>query len=193
MDKTAAVLFGKTRQSVLSILYDNPGRQFYLRQLARATGISPGAIQYELRNLVDADLVARKLDAGRAHYSANTAHPVFEELRSVLRKTSGIPGAIRQALDSRAGDIDLALIYGSVAKGWSRSQSDVDLLVVGRISFGDLVALLAPLEAQLSREISPRLYSVQEFRDRLQKKDRFLSGILTGPVAVLKGDPRDLG
>jgi predicted nucleotidyltransferase len=84
-------------------------------------------------------------------------------LRSILRKTSGIPGAIREGLEPRAKDIKFACIYGSVAKGTSRGASDMDLLVVGTLSFADLVQLPVQIEARLGREISPRLYAPGNF------------------------------
>ena len=91
MEATAAVLFGKTRQAVLALLFERPERAYYLRELARATGISPGALQHELGQLQKADLVTRSQDGNRVVYRANTAHPVFADLQSIVRKTCGLP------------------------------------------------------------------------------------------------------
>ena len=97
MEATAAVLFGKTRQAVLALLFEQPERAYYLRELARATGISPGALQHELGQLQKADLVGRSQDGNRVAYRANTAHPVFADLQSIVRKTCGLPAQITPA------------------------------------------------------------------------------------------------
>ena len=53
-------LFGRTRGALLAVLYGHVGESFYLRQLARRTEITLGAVQRELRQLVDSGLVTRK-------------------------------------------------------------------------------------------------------------------------------------
>lgn len=79
-------LFGRTRGAVLQVLYGHVEESFYLRQLARRTDITLGVAQRELRQLVDAGLVTRKI----VFYSANQACPVFEEMRSLVAKTVGV-------------------------------------------------------------------------------------------------------
>jgi predicted nucleotidyltransferase len=85
----------------------------------------------------------------------------------------------------------LALVYGSVAKGVNRSRSDVDVLVVGSLSFEKLMLLLRPVEERIGREISPRLFSEKEFKARLARRDRFLTSIMGGPVVMLMDKRND--
>ena len=72
MDSAAAVLFGKTRQAVLALLFDQPGASYYLRAMSRMSGIAPGPLQHELTHLHTADLVVRSQDGNRVTYQANT-------------------------------------------------------------------------------------------------------------------------
>ncbi len=190
-EKIAATLFGKTRQAVLTRLFEAPAQAFYLRELGRLTGISSGALKHELDALVDADLITRIEDGNRVNYHANQACPVFEELRSVILKTSGIPVLLRQALEPLRDQIDQAFIYGSLAGGKNQSRSDVDLMVVGRISFPDLIAALEPVERLIQREISSRLYGSAEFEERLTTGDRFLTGVIQGPRVPIMGERRE--
>lgn len=187
MDPVAATLFGKTRQAVLARLFDQPERSWYLRELSRQAGISPGALQQELVQLVDADLVLRAKDGNRVLYRANTAHPIFPDLQAIVRKTCGLPAQIKAALAPYSGQIRLATIYGSMAKGAGHALSDVDVLIVGEIEFETLVQIVAPLEEQLGREISIRLYAPEEFRVRRQAGDPFIHGILAGKHQILLG------
>lgn len=191
MERIAATLFGKTRRAVLAKLYLDPAREYRLRELARLTGISPGSVQHELKQLVAADLALRSENGTQITYRANAASPVYDELRALVEKTSGIEDLLRRALRPAAARIRLALIYGSIARGANRARSDLDLLVVGSIVFGDLVRLLGPVERKIGREVSPRLFSEKDFRERLGRGERFLKSVLQGPHTVLMGEVDD--
>jgi len=94
---------------------------------------------------------------------------------------------VRDALKPAAGRIRLAYIEGSITKGANRSRSDLDLLVVGGIAFGETMDLLRLAEQRIGREISPRLFSEKEFGLRRRKHDRFLISLGHGPKIVLMG------
>ncbi len=191
MERIADTLFGKTRQAVLAKLFLEPGREFRLREISRLVEISSGSVQHELRQLVEADLVRRSEQNGLVTYRANAASPIFAELRSIVEKTSGIEELVRKALEPAGPRIRLAFIYGSIAKGSSTSRSDLDVLVVGAITFGELMKLLGPVEEKIGREVSPRLFSEKEFTTRLKRDDRFLTSVMRGPRIMLIGDASD--
>ena len=191
MDLVATTLFGKARRVVLGQLFLDPQRDFRLRELARLGQSSPGALQHEIKQLVAADLVTRTEKNGLVTYRANARSPIHAELRAIIEKTSGIEGLLRQALLPFTREIRLAMIYGSIAKGVNTSASDLDLLVVGAIPFAALMKLVAPVEERIAREISPRVFSVEEFEARLGRKDRFLTAVMRGPKVVLIGSVDD--
>ena len=191
MDATAAILFGKTRQAVLAILFEQPDRTSYLRELARQTGISPGALQHELAQLHHADLIIRNQDGNRVTYRANTRHPIFAELQSIVQKTFGIPAQIKAALTPYEPHIRFAAIYGSIAKGLDHARSDVDLLVVGDINLEQTLAAILPVETRIGREISVRLYQPEEFRKRREEGEPFINNVLSGEHMKLIGTADD--
>lgn len=191
MDRLATTLFGKTRRNVLAKLFIEPQRDFRLRELARLTGISAGSVQHEIRQLVAADIVSRDEKGGLVTYRANPRCQIFEALRTIVEKTSGIDDLVREALQPAADRIRFAFIYGSIAKGVNRARSDLDLLVVGSIEFADLVGLLTSVEERIGREISPRLLSEKEFRLRLKRRDRFLTAVMEGPKIAVLGNSDD--
>jgi predicted nucleotidyltransferase len=192
MEQVATTLFGKTRRALLSRFYLEPERGFRLRELSRLTGISAGSVQHELKQLLQADLVTRAENGDLVTYRANQHSPVYGELRAIVEKTSGIDAMVRDALRKAQKKIRLAFIYGSIAKGANRSRSDLDLLVVGTLEFDALLDLLRPVEERIGREISPRLYSPEEFR-RKRATDRFLKSVLSGPTIPLIGKADDAG
>jgi DNA-binding Lrp family transcriptional regulator len=87
MDLGALTLFGRARYRVLACLYGLPASgALHLREIARRTGLSPAATQYELRRLLAAGLIAQAGATARPLYTANPRHPVAAELRDMLRK-----------------------------------------------------------------------------------------------------------
>lgn len=187
-------LFGRTRGALLAVLYGHIGESFYLRQLARRTDITLSAVQRELRQLVDAGLVTRETVGSQTFYSANEANPVFEEMRSIVTKTVGIHDVLLEALRPLHKKIDVAFVYGSTARSKEGRESDVDLIIVGRVQFADVIEHLADAQKVLSREINPTVYSAREFRSKVQ--GNFLKTVLAQKKLFLIGDEdelRDLG
>lgn len=186
----ADTLFGQTRSAVLSVLYGHIGESFYLRQLARLTGKSLGPVQREIRQLVDAGLVIRKINAARTLYSANPQSPVFSEIKNLVTKTVGMRDILYSALDGLQKKIAVAFVYGSVARSAEMASSDVDLMIVGTIEFDVIVAKLANAQKILNREINPTVYSVREFRSKLRAN--FLKNILASHKLFVIGDENEL-
>lgn len=191
MSNATDVLFGKTRQAVLARLFDLPERSYYLRELSRLSGISPGALQYELKQLHEADLVVRVKDGNRIAYRANSSHPIYPELQKLVHKTCGLANHIQGALEPLAGQISLAALYGSMAKHADHAHSDIDLLIVGEISLSQILDAVSPLESVFDREISVRIFHPDDFRQRRLEKQSFVQGVLNGPLEVLIGQIDD--
>jgi predicted nucleotidyltransferase len=191
MDAAANILFGKTRRAVLALLFEQPGRCFFLRELSRLTGISPGPLQHELSQLRKANLIVRAQDGNRVTYRANVAHPIFSDLQSIVHKTCGVPLLLEAALKPLAEQITFAAIYGSVAKGTNHARSDVDLLIVGSLGLDQATAAVVPVEDRIGREISVRLFFSEEYRRRRDQGDQFILGVLSGPITPILGNPDD--
>src|SRR5438105_15850651 len=108
-------LFGRTRGAVLSILYGHVGKGFYLRQLARLSNIALGPVQREIRQLDEAGLVSKKTIGTQTLYSANPESRAFREHNCLAPKTVGMHDVLAEALSSLLAEINLALLYRSLA------------------------------------------------------------------------------
>jgi len=183
-------LFGHTRAAVLAVLYGHVGDAFYLRQLARLTDISLGPVQREIRQLVEAGLVNKRTVGAQTLYSANQDSPVFHEIKNLVSKTVGMHDVLAAALSPLQNKINLAFVYGSVARARETERSDVDLMVVGNVDFGDVVEELAGAQKILNREINPTVYSVSEFRKKV--RENFLKTVLSDRKLFIIGDEDDL-
>jgi predicted nucleotidyltransferase len=184
----ADALFTTTQQRVLALLFGQPGRSFFATELIELTGSGSGAVQRELKRLTSSGLITVTPIGKQKHYQANPDSPVFAELRGLVLKTVALVEPIRQALEQIADRITLALLYGSVVKGTDTAASDIDLLIVAEgVTLEDIYAVLAPVEADLGRRISPTLYTPQEFAERKASNSAFLTRVLSGEHLVLIG------
>lgn len=188
----AAMLFSDYRRRVLGLLLLHPEDRYHLREIARLTGTVPGTLMRELAKLVDAGVLV-KLGVGRQmFYSANRDCPIFEELASILRKTSGLVDVLVDALLPSAPRIELAFVFGSLAADKATAGSDIDLMVVGDLGFSELVAALYPAQQTLGREINPKLYQPNEWREALASRSSFVRDVLRKPKLMVMGVMDDL-
>ena len=185
-------LFGKTRQAVLALLYGQADSSFYTKQILDAVKIGRGTVQRELKNLTDAGIITREVRGRQVYYRANEKCPLFNELKSIVRKTFGIADVIRQSLETVADKIRVAFIFGSVARSADDRKSDIDVMIVGRIPFGDVVSLLSPAEEKLAREVNSVVYPVAEFKQRVKEDHYFVKTVLEGEKIFLIGDESEL-
>lgn len=189
----ADLIFSDYRRRVLGLLLLHPETTYHVRELARLTGTSAGTLHKELSKLTKGGVLRRQEVGNQVRYGANRDCPIFEELASILRKTTGLVDVLADALSSVENQIDLAFVFGSLARGEQNSNSDVDVMVVGELGFADVVQLLHPVQEALRREINPAVYSLAEFRRRAASGDSFIQEVLTKPKLFVVGNENELG
>ena len=184
------LLLGRTRLSILSLLLPQPSRRLYLREIVRITGAGQGGVQRELEKLTRAGILTKTREGNLTYYGANRSNPVFEELRGLVEKTAGIAGSLRAALLPLADSIDHAFLYGSMARGDDRSESDIDLMVIGDVPFLGVVSAVSALQETLGREVNPTVFTLKEFRRRIEEGDHFLTRVMREERTDLIGGDR---
>ena len=185
-------LFGKTRQAVLALLYGRADSSFYTKQILDAVKSGRGTVQRELKNLTDTGIITREVGGRQVYYRANEKCPIFNELKSVVRKTFGVADVIRQSLATVADKIRVAFIFGSIASGAEGRASDIDLIIIGEVTFADAVSSLSKAQEILQREINPVVYSVAEFQKRIAERHHFVTDVLHGDKIFIIGGEDEL-
>lgn len=185
-------LFPEVRKKVLALLLGNPDRRWYLRDIERRTGLAVGTVKRELTGLTSAEIVTRSKDGNRTYYQANVNCPFFPELSGLLRKSTGLVDVLRQALKPLSNEITVAFIYGSFASDSARAASDVDLIVIGSCSFGDVVDAIYGSQEKIGREINPTVYPVKEWQEKLKGRHHFVNSVSKSPKLFVAGTEDDL-
>ena len=185
-------LFTKTQQRVLGLLYGKPDVRFYTNEILRLANMGRGTVRRELERLAEAGLLLQSRDGNQNYYQANPNNPIFNELVNITRKTFGIVDVIQNALSTLDSQIDLAFVYGSIAKSEDSASSDIDLLVVSKIALADLMEVLGDAEQSLNRDINPSIYTKAQIKSRLKQKNSFVTRVFDQPKMWIKGSEDEL-
>ncbi|TXE35186.1 nucleotidyltransferase domain-containing protein [Serratia marcescens] len=192
-DPMLELLFSEYRRKVLSLLFIEAGRAFHVREIARRTATQAGTLHKELSRLAESGILLRQRQGNQICYQANADCLIFPELAAIFRKVCGPAECLRQTLAAFGEAIERAFIFGSVASGKATAASDIDVLIVGKLSFAEVIQAVYPLQATLGREINPKLYSPEEWRAALAENSAFIQDIMQKPQLWIAGDKDDAG
>jgi len=182
-------LFTKTQRQILGLLYGKPDQSYYLNQIVRKADMGKGTIKRELESMCNAGLLTVTRLGNQVHYQANATNPIFHELKSITQKTFGVAGTVHFVLEPILPSVELAFIYGSIASGAENADSDVDVMLVANdLSYGEIIDLLTPAEKQLARTINPTIYTRNEFSERINSNQNFVTKVMNKPKIWLKGE-----
>lgn len=187
MENTRLVeLFGGLKRlQILRALFLNPGRPFRSRDLAELSGVSISFTNDMLNRWVTAGLVVKDVD-GRNVLFRSSADPLFGGLTDMLLRSDAMLDDIRDALPET---VEIAVIFGSVARGEEHAESDIDVLVLGAdISRIKINAVLSLVGEKHHRVINASVYSTEEFATMLREGNGFATTVASQKTIPLKGD-----
>lgn len=190
-DTLKALLGSRARAQLLTLFFVHPVEEFYVRQIAATTRLSPGHIHRELARLTQLGLLLPRRMGREKLYRVNEQHPLYPELKRMVYKTTAFGDVLREALTGIPG-VKAAFIYGSVPKGTERTGSDVDLFVLGSPDRAKLDAALSETEDLLGREVSLVSMTLEEWRRRRAAHEGFIEELLQSPKIFLVGDEQSL-
>jgi predicted nucleotidyltransferase len=188
-----ATIFGsKLRAKVLGWLFTHPDERYFVRQLTSLLEEDSTNVSRELARLEKTGILILTTEGKQKYYQANRESPIFNELHGLIVKTVGVADVLRTALEPALGQIEIAFIFGSIARSADDRRSDIDVMVVGEISFGDTVSLLSTAEEKLGREVNVVVYPISEFNQKVREDHYFVKTVLDGEKIFLIGDEHEL-
>jgi hypothetical protein len=159
-----SLITSRTRLKMLLKFFLNSHSKAHLRGLADEFGESTNAIRLELNNLSTAGYLVANGKGNIIEYCANTSHPLYPELRNLIRKYAGIDKIIDNIVTNainRLGQLEMAFITGDYAKG--KDSGIIDLVLVGNINQQSLLHYVERAEALIKRRVRTIVLSAEEF------------------------------
>jgi DNA-binding transcriptional ArsR family regulator len=185
---TGNALFTKTQQRVLGLLFGEPERRFYTNEIVRLANMGRGTVTRELERLETIGLMTSIREGNQRYYQVNQNCPIYPEVLSIVRKTSGIDGIILSALQPWHERILIAFIYGPIASGKEDVNSPVDLFIIAeKLAYGDVMLALNEAAKEAGRAINPSIYSREQIRRELTKGNAFINRVMRNPKLWVLG------
>ena len=146
-----SLITSKTRVKLLLKLFLNTKTTSHLRELEKEFGESSNSIRIELNRLIDAGLLTSEKIKNRKVYKANTRHPLFDDINSILRKMVGIDKIVDR-ITSQIGNLESAFLAGDFASG--RDSDTIELALIGEDLDRDYIEnLVGKAEKMIDRKI----------------------------------------
>jgi hypothetical protein len=159
------LITSKTRIKLLTRLFLNPETTGYLRGLADEFGESSNAIRLELNRFEEAKLLTAGMQGNKKIFRANTDHPLFSDINSILRKQLGLDHIIEKVAQN-LGDLHSVYLTGNYAGG--KPEGNLELLFVGNnIKTDYLEQLIQKAEKMISRNITTNILTEKEITTHL--------------------------
>ena len=146
-----SLITSKTRLS-FSEIFVNIANNGYLNSLANEFGESTNSVRKELNNLNSAGYLVKKVKNNKVIYSANSKHPLFSVMQSVVRRHLGIESIVEKVLNN-IGEIEKIILLGDYAKGID--SGTIDVLIVGKdIKKDYLDRINSKIENEINRKVN---------------------------------------
>ena len=178
---------------VLAVVLDTPDREFTFSELLERSGASRESVHRALLRGVDAGIINRRAVGNQFVYSANSASPIYPELKALVSKTHGANALITETLKAVGQPaVEVAFVYGSTASGSEHADSDIDVLVIGDITRVQLARKLRAAQESLRRRINAVAYRREDVMQRFAAHDAFFAEVWAQPKVMLIGYENDL-
>lgn len=190
-DQTMMLGSGALQRVILHfVLFPDASPHF--RELQRVVGGGVRSLHAALRRLEARSLVTSTGSGNRRLFHANADHPGWEALRRMVRAFVAPEEVLRAAVAGVPG-IRAAFVFGSVARGDARPDSDVDLFVVGdEIPRRAFARSVSESTSVLGREVNVVRYTGDDLRRSASQQRAFIREVASAPKRWVVGDERAL-
>jgi predicted nucleotidyltransferase len=161
----------------------NFNKSYYINEAAKLVKTSAGTAQRELERLVKSGFLTKEKKANLTYFKINAANPLLSDIKSIVNKTIGLEIILKEKL-SGIKNINFAFLFGSYARGDFKSDSDIDLYIIGEIREDNLYKEIRKIEEKIRREINYHLSTPEEFKKK-SKHSFFYKEILSKYILII--------
>ena len=153
------LISSKTRIKLLLKFFLNSNTTAYLRSLQSEFGESTNGIRVELNRMESAGMLKSETVGNKKVFQANTKHPLFKEINSIIMNYVGLDNIIENVVE-RLGDVQKVYLAGEFSKGLDSKV--IDLIFIGDIDKAYLISLIEKSEELIKRKIRYLVYSGED-------------------------------
>lgn len=154
----------KTRVKLLLKFFLNSETKSYLRHLEAEFNESTNAIRLELNKFEKAGMLVSEFEGNKKIFRANTKHPLFNDIHSIIKKYVGLDWIIDYVVKG-LGNVNSVYLTGGLADGIE--SSEIELLLIGKINEDYLKNICLSLEKKISKKIKYTIVDNQNTFDKL--------------------------
>ncbi len=169
------------RADIMSLLFNNPEEKFYVREIARLVSKNPSGVKRELDKLLEMDLVITEREGNLKYFNVNKNSPLFPELKGLIAKSLGLPGALKSVL--KAAEAKAAFIHGPYLN--NTKLPSLDLFIIS--DSNNLKKSLGDVEKRFGRRIHFTIMDPSEYKTKKKTGDRSLKKLLNAKRILLLG------
>ncbi|MBB6458884.1 ArsR family transcriptional regulator [Flammeovirga kamogawensis] len=157
-----ALITSKTRLKLLLKFFINPTNTSYLRGLATEFSESTNSVRVELNRLEKADMLMSFVEGNKKLFKANTKHPLYTDIQTIVLKYVGIDAIIEKVLNN-LGEVQKVFLVGDLANGINNKT--IELLIVGEVNEEYLQSTIHKVENTIKRSIRYTIESIPLFNE----------------------------
>lgn len=176
---------------VLLFFILHPQEVTYVMRIVRATGKTLIQVQRALMRLEESGLIKKILRGHKAYYQSNSSHSVFQDLKKVILRTIIFSDKIENEFSSIKHKITYGFIFGSTARNQDLAESDLDIFLIGKLTYEEAGLLSYPLSLELGREVNSVIYATNEFKKKVKEQDVFVTEVIQNPKIWLFGNEQE--
>ena len=192
MADLADIITSRVRIKILELFLSDTTEMYHVRGIVREIKEEINAVRRELERLETGGLLRKEPRGNRVYYWVRDDYPFFEDLLSMVSKTTGL-GADIISNRTKVGKLNLVMFSGKFTRKKDRKkEEEVDILVVGEVVLPELAALIRREESKRGKKINYTVMSKEEFEFRKKRRDPFLLGILAGSRVMIIGNEEEL-
>lgn len=184
-------MVSRVRSKLIRIFLSNPQEMYYVRELTRAAKEEINAVRRELARMSEKGMVKSEQRGNRLYYQFRESYPFYQELLAIVAKSTSLG---KQIITNRPklGFIKFAFISPKFIRGLKRNEGEVDLVIIGKVIMPQIEQIVNNFEKEKSLEVNYSCMTEEEFDYRKNRKDPFITGILSQGRIMLIGDESDL-
>lgn len=185
-----SLITSKIRVKILTLFFLHTSENFYTRQIQRLIDEDYKNVQKELKHLTKFELLNANAKGNMVFYSINKKNTIYNDLKNIIYKTNGFADILKEKIN-KIIDIKFAFIFGSVAQGDERADSDIDLMIIGETGYDIIVKKVLEIENELNIKINLVFYKIKEFTKNLKIKKTFFVNVYEGKKIFLIGNENE--